>query len=75
MSNGIQLQLVAVVPSSVGERLLFCRMRVGSHLHIAEQRRSALSAKYGLPEDPFGELRLPVGWFNKVAVPSLRTLA
>ncbi len=75
VSSGIQLQLEDVVPSSGGERLLFCRMTVGSHLHNAEQTRFASSAKYGCAEDPFGELRLHVGRFSKDTVPSLRKLA
>ncbi len=68
MSSGIQLQMEDIVPSSGGERTLFCRMRVGSQLHNAEQMRSASSAKYGWAEDPFEELRLPVGRFSEVAV-------
>ncbi len=41
MSSGIQLQLVAVVPSSGGEleNALCCRMRVGSQLRIVKRRR------------------------------------
>ncbi len=75
MSSGIQLQLEDVVPSSGGDRSLFCRMRVGSQSHNAEQTRFASSVKYGWAEDPFEELRIPVGRFSKVAVPSLRTIA
>ncbi len=56
MGSRIQLQSVAVVPSSGGELeyALFCRMRAGSQLHIVERRRwlyrcsSEMYGRFGL---------------------------